>query len=93
MSLDRQSLLDLELQDGFTKYKFNNQMKLANKTVILIVAYFIFSLSVLFADSNSDENDNIETQDSKNDEMTELEELNTMTSLSMDKEIVFPRDI
>tara|TARA_B100001029_G_C14965187_1_gene396894 strand:+ start:419 stop:625 length:207 start_codon:yes stop_codon:yes gene_type:complete len=68
-------------------------MKLANKTVILIVAYFIFSLSVLFADSNSDENDNIETQDSKNDEMTELEELNTMTSLSMDKEIVFPRDI
>ena len=68
-------------------------MKLAYKTVILIVAYFIFSLSVLFADSNSDENDNIETQDSKKDEMTELEELNTMTSLSMDKEIVFPRDI
>jgi len=46
-----------------------------------------------FADSNVDENNNTKELNNLKNEMTELEELNTTTSLSMDKEIAFPRDI
>ena len=68
-------------------------MKLIYKIVILSIISFTFSLGMSFADSNVDENNNTKELNNLKNEMTELEELNTTTSLSMDKEIAFPRDI
>ncbi len=68
-------------------------MKSIYKIVTLSIITFIFSLGMSFADSNIDENNNTEEMNNLKNEMTELEELNTTTSLSMDKEIAFPRDI
>ena len=68
-------------------------MKSIYKIVTLSIITFIFSLGMSFADSNIDEYNNTEEMNNLKNEMTELEELNTTTSLSMDKEIAFPRDI
>ena len=68
-------------------------MKLATKVVILSIFYYVFSVGIAFTESNLEENDKSNLQDNIISENTELEELNTATSLSMDKEITFPRDI
>tara|TARA_B100000989_G_scaffold276222_1_gene236352 strand:+ start:6382 stop:6588 length:207 start_codon:yes stop_codon:yes gene_type:complete len=68
-------------------------MKLATKVVILSIFYYVFSVGIASTESNLEENDKSNLQDNIISENTELEELNTATSLSMDKEITFPRDI
>lgn len=68
-------------------------MKLATKVVILPIFYYVFSVGIASTESNLEENDKSNLQDNIISENTQLEELNTATSLSMDKEITFPRDI
>ena len=68
-------------------------MELLIRVIIIFILSFFFFTGLSFTESDLEEIDDTKVQDSSKNEMTELEELNTMTSLSMDKEIVFPRDI
>ena len=68
-------------------------MKLVIRVIILSILNFFFFSSISFTESDLEEIDDTKVQEGLKNEMTELEELNTMTTLSMDKEIVFPRDI
>lgn len=68
-------------------------MKLVIRVIILSILNFFFFSSLSFTESDLEEIDDTKVQEGLKNEMTELEELNTMTTLSMDKEIVFPRDI
>ena len=68
-------------------------MRLTIKVIILAIMYIVLSVGVSFTVSSIAEDNESNLQDNSNSEISELEELNTATSLSMDKEIAFPRDI
>lgn len=68
-------------------------MRFVVRTIAHAIWYILLSSVILIADTKLNVDDNNEVLDNENSEISELEELNTTTSLSMDKEIAFPRDI
>tara|TARA_Y200000002_G_C22366295_1_gene531239 strand:- start:239 stop:478 length:240 start_codon:yes stop_codon:yes gene_type:complete len=68
-------------------------MKELIKIIIYIVSINLIFIGTLISQSNSEEKVDIGNEKESSEALSELENLETKTTLSMDKEIVFPRDI
>ena len=68
-------------------------MKELTKIIIYVASINLIFIGTLISQSNSEEKVDIGNEKESSEALSELENLETKTTLSMDKEIVFPRDI
>ena len=68
-------------------------MRQFKKIFVYVLTINIIFLATLLSDTNKEDELDIGNKKENSQSILELEELETKTTLSMDKEIVFPRDI